>query len=186
MAFTRIPKISGPQDLGQLYGQVNQLIFELENLVGSGGGGDSLILTTTSHASSAAILAWHTTPTVIAPALGANKIIFPLWLQVKYNFVTTPYGLSGDEQDAELRYIGVGTVLDGKAICNPSPVFPVVGASADFLAVTILQAFSISATITGLDVADKAIGIVGDPATPYVNGDGTIDFLLWYLELDVV
>ncbi len=186
MTFTSIPPIRGPQDLVQLYSQVNQLIAELENLVGSGGGGDSLILTVTSHASSADILAWHTTPTVIAPALGANKIIFPLWLQTKYNFVTTPYGIAGDQQDAELRYIGVGTVLDGKAICNPSPVFLVDGSAADFLVVTILQAFSISATITGLDVANKSIGIVGDPATPYVNGDGSIDFLLWYLELDAV
>ena len=117
--------------------------------------------------SSAEILDLFTTPVELVPAV-TGKLLVPQFFFQKYNHVSSAYTTSG------LFRIGLGTPNFGFGAFTP------VITRADNA--QGLNNISYAQSTSGLEYQGKAIVIGATSANP-VDGDGTLDLYLTYLEI---
>lgn len=151
---------SGPAD-GALW-------WDTDDTAVDGGG----VLTATKHVTSAQILASFDTPVEIIAAPGAGKMLLPITGVAKLTAGATPYATSGS--------IALEVLPAFMGVVNNN--FQFLESAVDYLWPLWMDYKAENFAVA--DAADRALSFHVNSANP-TDGDGTLDFVVYYVVSDV-
>lgn len=124
--------------------------------------------------SSAEILALHTTAKTIIPAAGANTMVIPTVILVRYNHVSAAYAGIAASENLLFNYIGVG------AFGGVETIGFIDQTSTSYRLALIGNTFAVSSAPGAVNTAVQ-VYLPGAVTT----GDGTLDIRTYYTEVDL-
>jgi hypothetical protein len=168
-AMSAAGALSGTEVVAGLQGGDNVAI-NVQDIADLASGGGGSVTTNKIPISSAELLAMNVTPKVLVAAQGANTLIVPINLVMRYNYGTIDYATN------------LGIILDeAGGLFTTTFTNALSGSSTKLISKAVIPTTSVSPTSLNVNQSLKLTVGTGNPTA----GDGTVDAYITYIVVNL-